>query len=172
MAISKTPFIIIVIVFAIVAGFVAISSMSPGEYGGIVQVESENNPSDESIDLLKGNLVTGDRIAMAFPFKTIYQAGESFTANIGIINRWDSEQNFYLEINQEAEQDGGPSISHDKETGLLQPGGSKILDIGMLSSSNTPQGTYSYVVLVCTKQPCSLESPDLYSSARFSFRII
>lgn len=172
MAIPKTPFIIIVIVFAIVAGFVAILSMSPGEYGGIVQVESENKPSDESIDLLKGNLVTGDRIAMAFPFKTIYQAGESFTANIGVINRRDSEQNFYLEINQEAGPQEGPSISHVKETVLLSPGESEILDVSMLSSSSTPSGIYSYVVLVCIKQLCSQESPDLYSSARFSFRII
>jgi hypothetical protein len=172
MAIPKTPFVIIIVVFAFVAGFVAILSMNPGEYGGIVQVESENKPSDEGLDLLRSNLASGDRISLAFPYKTIYPAGESFTASLGIINRWDSQMNFYLEINQDTVAEDGPSISYEKETGLLNPGESKILNVGMLSSSNTPQGIYGYIIFVCTSQPCKSESPGLYSSARFSFRIV
>ena len=163
MAIPKTPFIVIIMVFSLVVGLALLMSttrISPG-----------HTVSDESQALLEKRLASGERAYLAFPPKTIYTAGDAFSARFGIINMWDSDRDFYIEIVQESGPEGGPAVSYARETGSLAPGESRVLDINVASSSQTPGGIYSYVILVCNSQLCSSESPELYSLTHMSFRI-
>jgi hypothetical protein len=161
--ITKTPFIVIIAVFTAVVGFALLMSA--------IQTNPDHIVSEESKELLEKRLDSGERVSLSFPPKTIYTAGDTFLASLGIINNWDSERNFYIEIVQESGPEGGPVISYAREAGFLEPGKSRILDIAISSSRDTLSGVYSYVILVCNSQPCSPESPDLYSSAHMSFRI-
>jgi hypothetical protein len=172
MAITKTPFLIIVITFASVIGVAALISSNPAIFGGLVQVRSGNVASEEGIDILIGELASGDRIGLAFPPKTIYTAGDSFTPSLGIMNNLDSESVFYLEIVQDSGPEGGPVISHARDSGSLMPGESRVADISIISSPQTPRGIYGYAILVCTSQPCDAQSTGLYSSTHMSFRIV
>jgi hypothetical protein len=163
MAIPKTPIIVIIIVFALIVGIALLMST--------IQIKPGHTVSNESQELLEKKLASGDRAYLAFPPKTIYTAGDAFSASLGIINLWDSERDFYIEIVQESGPDGGPAVSYLREAGSLAPGESRTLDIGVASSGQTPSGIYNYVVLVCNSQPCSSESPELYSLTHMSFRI-
>ncbi len=163
MAIPKTPFIVIIIVFSLVVGFALLMSA--------IQISPGHTVSDEGRQLLEKRLASGERVYLVFPPKTIYTAGDAFSAILGIINMWDSDRDFYIEIIQESGPEGGPAVSYAREAGSLAPRESRILDINIASSRHTLSGIYSYAVLVCNSQPCSSESPELYSSVHMSFRI-
>lgn len=163
MAIPKTPFIVIIAVFALVVGLALLMSA--------IQINPGNMVSEERQELLKERLASGERASLAFPPKTIYNPGETFIPKLGIINMWDSDRGFYIGIVQESGPGGGPAVSYAGDAGSLAPGESRILDITVASSSEDPSGIYGYAVIVCNSQPCSPESPRLYSSLHMSFRI-
>jgi len=163
MAIPKTPFIAIIIVFALVVGLALLMSTT--------RIIPSHAVSNESQELLEERLASGERAYLAFPPKTIYIAGDAFSASLGIINMWDSDRDFYIEIVQESGPDSGPTVSYAREADSLAPRENRVLDISVASSSQTPSGIYSYAVLVCNSQPCNSESPELYSLTHMSFRI-
>jgi hypothetical protein len=163
MAIPRTPFIVIIIVFALVVGLALFMSTT--------RIDPGHTVSDESLKLLEERLASGERSILAFPPKTRYAAGDAFSASLGIINTQDSETDFYIEIAQESGPGAGPVLSYSREAGSLASGESRVLDITVASGTQTPGGVYGYEIMVCNSQPCSPESPDFYSSNHMSFMI-
>jgi hypothetical protein len=172
MKFPRIPIIVIILVFIIVAGFAFSVSLNPGGFGNLITVDSDNKPPKEVLDSLDEKLNSGNRMELAFPFKTIYSPGEVFEATLGIINLLNEDSNFYIDIVQESGPENGPLLVYKKETGLIKPREGKKIDIGVISYPSTPEGIYSYSVLVCLKPSCTGDSPDLYSSREMSYRIM
>ena len=172
MAIPRAPLVVIVLAFTAVAALAFVVSLNPAIFGSIVNVKSADKATQEATDTMAEKLDSGSRMEIAFPRRTLYSPGDTFSATLGISNRFDAEKRFYINLIQETGPEGGPVFMYNKDTGLLAPGESKISDIGVVTYSSTSTGPYSYSVVVCTDEPCSPESPGFYSQYRMNFRIL
>lgn len=112
-----------------------------------------------------------ERLTWHSPLRTIFSKGEAFEATLGVINLLDENTNFFIEIIQVSGPEEGPLFIYRKETGSLSPGDSTLIDIGVNTYPDTPEGIYSYSILVCKEVSCAPGSPEQYSTREMAFRI-
>ncbi len=171
MAIPKAPIIIIVLAFAAVAALAFLISLNPAGFGGIADIKSTNKVTEEATEKLVENLESGDVVQMVFPPRTVYSPGDTFSAALGINNRYNAEKIFYINVIQDSGPENGPVLLYDKNTGPLAPRENKVIDIVAITYFNTPAEAYSYTIVVCTEESCSLDSPGFYYQLKMNFRI-
>ena len=172
MPMPKAPIFIIIIAFASVAALVTMVAMNPIAFSGIVDIRSGYEPNRESIDAAMSGLDSGNMMGLAFPSRTIYSPGDAFSVVLAVRNQLQSGATFHINVLQESGPDGNIVLIYDSLLGTLGPGETIIRDIGMITYPDSPEGIYSYSVLVCASGSCVRDSPGFYSQERINFRLI
>lgn len=152
--------ILIIVALLIVAGIVLVFSFGPAALGPVSEA-----PPQDLVEDLRQDISSGTKMELAYPLKSVFSVGESFSATLGLSNTLDHAEAFTIEITQTSGPENGPTISYQRSTGILQPGASFFTDI-TFTTTNAEPGSYLYDITAFIT-----ESGDTYAQKTIAFTL-
>jgi|GEM_PF-2870417 len=143
-------------------------------------VSQDRQPGPGETASVQRSLEEGRRMDIASPDRRTWNNGDTGVYRLVVINRYSTEETFYLDIALEklgGALDGTPVDSLSEKTKewftypnkfTLGPGGEEAISISMVIPSDTLKGSYKFSVLVCEEEGCSLETGGVYDSSSIS----
>lgn len=146
-------------------------------------IEQVNRPNSGEFNAVERYLQEGGRTDLASPDKRSWNGGDNGIFQLVIINRYSTEETFYINIfleglGGELEDTPVGSLSESANQWFnypdrltLESGEKEVITISMSIPEDALKGSYKFRVLVCDGANCALKTGNMYDSSSISLYV-